>query len=244
MSFFGKIGKLITSPKGIGWALGGIGGLAAGAIFDQKRGQYRSNKDFINAAYRSAQQRQQIHEGDVREGTAEDLNARGLLTTGAVQPASKISAAMGGLAPSSTIGQRQQAEDSRELGLERSDLDQAHTRALNENNASYINDLVNTGVGVAKSAISLGSGLSDLGSVGNVASAAPSTDAQMSAIASQPLPGVQVTPSRIQGAYGFNDPSNFFGGIHPLNPLEAPGSSWNRKTTVNGAGGSNADFHL
>jgi hypothetical protein len=246
MSVLGKIGKIFT-PKSIGWALGGPAGLLAGAIFDQKRGQYRNTRSTIEDAYRSAQQRQLLHESDVRQGSAESLASRGLLTNGAVNPgASKIANAMGAqsgyLMPSSTIGQRQQAETSQQLGLERHDLDAAHTQALNENKASYINDLINTGVGAVKSAASFAGAGGDIPTSASIATGG--TQATMDAIAGQSIPGVQYAAPKIASAMGAANPDNWWGGIHGVDPLNTPGSSWNRKTTISAPGASNADFHL
>jgi len=231
----------------IGGAIGGVGGLVGGAIFDSKRNAYRKNRSYIQDAYKTAQQQQQLHEGDVRQGEAESLNARGLVTPGAVRPEqSKIAAAMGAqsgyLTPSSTIGEHQQAETNQQLGLERHELDSAYQQALRENKANYITDLVRTGVGAAQTAASIAGGVPN----GSVVTSAASTPAlpNVDAIANQPLPGVQYAPSRIQSAMGVNDPGAWAYGIHGLDPLGAPGSAWNRKDTVNGVGGSNFDFHL
>lgn len=207
-----------------------LGGIAVGnAIYKGISANQRKqrNKGYIQEAFRSARQKQETHEGDVRQGEAESLNARGLGTTGAVsRNPSRIAAAMakGGipalanLPPSTTLGGRVQTETNRELGLERRDLEQARDQALRENKAEYIDSLVGATTG----------GLLGLGQAYG---------------ASQDLAGM----SRIQAAMqpapaGINNPSNTWGGIDLLNPLHPAGGGGGR--TFNGAGLYNMDFHL
>jgi len=55
--------------------------------------------------------------------------------------------------------------------------------------------------------------------------------------------GTQLSP--IAAAMtGIDDPSNSWGGIHALDPLHAPGSSWNRQGQVVGRGQPNDAFNV
>lgn len=255
-----------------------LGALAAGrAIYGAVNANQKKqrNKGYIDEAYRSAQQRQRVKEGDVRQGTAESLASRGLLTSGAVRrttatpaapvmvPGSRILNAMrgaqfenakqglaqsGAIVASRTLGQRAQNENSREFALERSDLTAARNAAQRENKAEgfqgQFNSIINGATGIA-SAIGLSQQLGAGAQLSQSATDAARSD-QSDQIAALPIPGVQaIPPSRaIAGAMGIDNPNNWFGGIHGIRPLDAPGSSWNRKETLTGPGSPNYDFHL
>lgn len=215
-NFFSKVGSVYK--KGFELAAGGIGYQQ----YKRVKAQRDRGRSYIEDAYASASQRQSTHEGDVRQGERESLNARGLLTPGSNTGASLTAAAY---APR-TLGTRMQADTNRELGLERSDLDHAHTRAVDENKAEYLNNLINTGVGDAKMAAGIYTGGQTMGAF----SAMPSAPSGAPAPAFQ---GLMDGGSLIQGAYG--DVQGAFG-IHPL--------TGRPQGTQHGVGQPNYDFNV
>lgn len=192
------------------------------------------NKGYIEDAYRGAVQRQGVHETDVRQGTAESLNARGLMTPGAqfsqTAPSLTQSAYAGG--QPSTLGGQMEADTNRELGLERHDLDAAHSRALNENKADYLNSLVgaasNTAQGVMQ-AYGAGKTLGAMNDMGGAAPSAPSASVAAPAprLIDSVAPGTQMHPEtgEVVGALGY----------HPNSAMPQ---------TLSAYGQSNADFHV
>lgn len=203
------------------------------------------NKGYIDAAYRSAVQRQGVHEGDVRQGSAEELNARGLLQ-GGPQYASKtgsLTQSAYGAAPA-TLGAQQEADTNRELGLERQDLDSAHTQAKNENNAAYLNNLVGAAEGTASGILQAYGAKQTADATQQLTTA--TQNAQVNTIAQQPVPSVQVTPSAAPGisaAYNLN-PAHAFG-VDANDPHGTMGfGTPSPKATINGFGQSNSSFNV
>lgn len=216
-----KIGKLGSNL--IAMAFGGAGTVLGYNKYTSIKAQRDRSKGYIQDAYNSAVQRQGVHESDVRQGGAESLAARGLLPSGqqyASTSPSLTQTAYGGAVPS-TLGGQVQADTNRELGLERHDLNAAHTRALNENNADYLNNLTGAVVGAGQRAASL------------YTMGAYSGASRSASVASAALPSASMTTSGdanegslIQGAFG----------IHPL--------TGRPQGTVGGYGQSNSDFHV
>lgn len=172
------------------------------------------NKGYIEDAYRGALQRQSVHDQDVRQGTAESLNARGL-TAGAYD---------GG---GGTLGSRAASDVERELGFEHHDLDAAHTRARNENQADYVNNLVGAATGTAEgimSAYSAGQTMKATKALGG--GAAASSVAAPRLVDSVP-PGTQFHPAsgEVMGAFG----------LHPTTAMPQ---------TLSAYGQPNTDFHV
>lgn len=202
-----------------------------GAISGNQRRQRM--KGYINDAYRSALQRQNVHDTDVRQDTAESLNARGILSQGpqfTQTSPSLTQSAYGGGQPS-TLGGQMEADTNRELALEHHDLDASHTRALNENNADYANDLVGAATGTAQGimqAYSIGH-MPNLDSApgARTPTATPSPSATMSGDASEIPNGSQFHPQtgEVLGAYG----------LHPNSAMPQ---------TLSAYGQSNSDFHV
>jgi len=209
-------------------AIGGsavIGGVAKAVTGNQTK---QRNKGYIEDAYRSASQRQTVHENDVRQDSAESLNARGLLVPGQQftqrSPSSALTeTAYAGGTPS-TLGGQMQADTNRELGLERHDLDAAHTRAQNENNAAYMNDLVGAATGTAQGIMSAYGAHENVSAMGALdAKSSPSVSAPAP---SQMLSGGEDEMPMIQGAFG----------LHPLTAKP--------QGTQTGLGQMNATFHV
>lgn len=146
-------------------------------------------------------------------------------------------------APRSLAGQTQ-ADTERELGMEWRDLDHERTAsetgltlASQNRTISDVGAAVDTGVAVhsAQKSLAAGAGGAATGDYGK--SAYPG--------------GMFASPIVRASMTGVDDPGNWFGGIHGLDPLGAPGSSWNRKAqdggtsgTMLGTGQSNAEFHV
>lgn len=248
-NYFGRPNVPGESRGIIPLILGGlaVGGAAYKAISANQRKQRM--RGYIGQAFRSAQERQQVHEGDVRQGTAESLNARGLGSTGAVQPATVtrsspevlaqleaagappglISQAMRGKATTtqrapSTIGGRVQSETNRELGLERTDLLNARDQAYRENSADYFNELIGAGLQGAQGVAGAYGASQDLAAMQQL----------------QPQGGSKIRAAMM----GVDDPTNWYGGVNGVDPLNAPGSSWNPQTLNAVAGTRNYDFNL
>lgn len=219
-NFFSKVGNFYK--KGLELAVGGLGYQQ----YKRIKGQRDRGRSYIEDAYASASQRQAVHEGDVRQGERESLNARGLLTPGSNTGASLTASAY---APR-TVGERQQRDTNRELGLERSDLQHAHQRALDENQADYLNNLVGLGVNTAKTAAGIYSGGLTMGAFQSMPMAPSGTPTpQFQGIRdTMPLDG----GSMVGGAYGIR--GEF--GIDPL--------TGRPQGTVNGVGQRNSDFHV
>lgn len=178
--------------------------------------QKQRNKGYIGAAYRQASSRLDIGQAETRQGTAESMNARGMGGSSAIRSA--LSAAPTDLAEQSS------ANLTREFGFERSDLDNSYARAMDENKAGALN-------------AELGSLASGVQTAENVYGAGK----DLSALKNAPAGG----GSAIRQAFrtGIDDPANAWGGIHPVDPLGAPGSSWNRGTVV-GQGQPNSAFNV
>lgn len=219
--------------------------------------QKQRNKGYINDAYRSAQARQTLHEGDVRQGEMESLASRGIMSTADVPSTqSRIAAAMNPqsakISGATSLAGRDLLESDQGLALERHDLDAAHTQALNENKADALNaEIASLGQGaqgVVSAAGAAGdlSAMQKLGATGSVAAASPPAGnappaSSMDLNAPLDLSG----SSRIGAAMG-QGPGGHWGGIDAVSPLEHPDSNWNpnKGSTVNGAGAANSDFHL
>jgi hypothetical protein len=199
------------------------------------------NKGYIEDAYRGAVQRQNVHETDVRQNTAESLNARGLLSGGPqftqTSPSLTQSAYAGGTP--TTLGGQQEADTNRELALERHDLDAAHTRATNENKADYLNALVSAGTNTAQgimSAYGTSQTMAATSALGAGSPAAAGKAPAASGFVDSIPPGTQFHPTsgEVMGQFGFD--------AHTAMPQTQ--SAYAMRGTVPGVGQSNADFHV
>lgn len=142
--------------------------------------------------------------------------------------------------PRSLAGQTR-ANTEKELGAEWADLDQVRseqeagisTQASQEVGAS-ISAGVRTGVDVYNTGKAL------------AGDAAPIGDYGQSSYPGGMFGKQSLIRSKMVGMSGVEDPDNWFGGIHGIDPLDAPGSSWNRKGagTMIGHGEMNADFNI
>lgn len=218
----------------------GVGRAIVGAVQGNQTKQ--RNKGYINANYRLAKQRLSTNQALVRQNTAEALNARGLSPV--------VSAMRSGGTPH-TLGEQVQADTEQQLGLERQDLENQHDRALKENNASYINTLIASGVSGINSAVSAYTAGQDVNAL-RAGSAAANTAAADN-IAKMPVPGMELTPtggsSSILDAMrsGVAEPAHLgLGGVDVVNPLGHPDSAWNpNRRTFNGSPNlANSDFNV
>lgn len=213
----------------------GVGRAIYGAVDGNQKKQ--RNKGYIEDSYRTAKQRLGLKQAAGRQDAAEALGARGLTSGGDVN-ASPIQTAMmngqmtaQGAAPH-TIGAQLASDNAVQMGLESQDLEQQHSQAERENKANYTNTLIGSVLNGAQDAMGVYNAGKELG-----ASGTPSP------IKAAMIPQPSIT--------GIDNPGNWFGGIHGLDPLGAPGSSWNRAPSENGhgvqfnaSGESNADFHV
>lgn len=223
------------------WVAVAIGTAAVGgSVYKAVQGnqQKQTNKGFIEASYANAKQAQNTQQSYAAEGQAESLNQRGLATTGY----SPIHAAMsGGMigAPAQTpgtLGEQRMSDTTGQFQLEDASLDNERKQALQKNKVDYENTLIGSIVdgveGVA-------------GAVGDkqAMNAAPSSaSASASPAASMTLSGDSSNP-----VYDSMLTGGSFQGIHPVDPLNNPSSSWNvgagnAGTTRVGQGESNATF--
>lgn len=200
------------------------------------------NKGYINDAYRRQSQQLDITQAGAREDSAESLNARGLAQGGSVT-ASPIHAAMiDGLmratgAPN-TIGGQVQSNAGVQMGLERTDLDTQHSRALTANKVGYTNALIDAGVSGIGAGENVHSAMSDYAAAHPSTGTSPvdaATGAKADAISSglSPLAGPSYIPAAAPTP-GFNRAAvhslmlsaTSFDRIHPNNPLGDETSSW------------------
>lgn len=198
----------------------------------------QKNKGYISAAYRSANQKLGVQQQDVTQSNAESLVARGLGGGGGGGSAVRAAMVNGipvsqGPAPTDLAGQSR-TDLGKAFVSEQSDLDNSASRAQNENKAAGINAEIGSigqGIDTAESVYgagkTLGAGKTGAGVAPSVAPSSPSMT-------------------------GIDDPANSWGGIHVVDPLGAPGSSWNSSATrtayqggapVIGAGQPNFSFN-
>ncbi|MDB4876467.1 MAG: hypothetical protein JWM41_2913 [Gemmatimonadetes bacterium] len=223
----------------------GVGRAITGAI--QGNQQKQRTKGYINSQYGLASERLNTNQRNAGESERESLNARGLLG-GGVGPV-HAALASGAMPGATDLAGGALAQQARQFQLERSDLDTQHDYALKENNANYINTLIGSaasGIGSAASLYGDVKGLQDANAAGDAAS--------VDRIGSQPIPGVQVTPSSsgsvirtaMNAPRAQPDPlaTNSWGGIHPTDPLNHPSSNWyTGKKTTTALGQPNAMFN-
>lgn len=203
------------------------------------------NKGYIEDSYKTAKQRLELKQKYGRQDAAEGLAARGL-TGGGDVTASPIAAAMvngtmtaQGATPH-TLGAQQTADNAVQMGLETQDLEQQHSRAEVDNKAQYTNALISSGINGLQAGASIYGAHEDMNAL------------NASGALKQPITPSPIADAMKPSAVGIDNPSNWFGGVHGLNPLGAPGSSWNTQTasdsghgvSLNGAGMSNSDFHI
>lgn len=236
-----------------------IGGRIYSAISGNQRKQ--RNKGYIGESYRTAKQGLQVRQQNIRQGTTESLIARGL-TQGGVTPIQRAMA--GGAAgehrdyteglkgvdrlrnkaevdlwnkqhehlvhaapdPSSahTLGEQQQVDNDKQFQLEQTDLENQRNRAETENKADYLDTLVHAVTGVG----------SDVAQAYSVSQDKKMVD-EGKAAATSPIKSTMLS--------GAADGRNWAFGVVGNDPLNAPGSSWNRGRTVTGTGLTNDLFH-
>lgn len=216
------------------WVAVAIAGAATvyGAVDANQKKQ--KNKGYITDSFQTAQQRLALKQRAGRDDAASALAERGL-TGGGDVTASPIAAAMtsgtmqaqGGTPH--TLGAQITSDNAAQMGLETQDLEQQKTKAEHDNYDQYRGAVINSAV----QGISTGM---------NVSSAI----GQMRA----PSGGSAPIASAMAPQVGIDNPGNWFGGVHGLDPLNAPGSSWRAPSetshgvALNGAGMGNADFHV
>lgn len=206
------------------------------------------NKGYISAQFRAQSERMNVHHGDIRQSTNEDLNRRGLVGSNAdVAPSheaimgytpeqdrenmrrmrkggqtllgpSVLQAASG--APS-TLGGNVQKQLGHEFGLDRKELSDARDRALNENKADYLNAIV--------------------GAIGSGAQTATSVYGMGKDIGAMQSTGSSTIGSAMMG---IDDPGAAWGGINPVDPLGGANSAWNPSRAVVGVGQPNFSFRV
>lgn len=233
----------------------GAGIIRAGVGIAGARKEKRRKVGLIQQAYRNSADRLDSRQANVRQGTMESLAARGLLQGGqdAVgDDASELNSTDARitrpndfkagkslirqkLAPTTLSGQsRSDLED--ELGLEWKDLDFQRKSAESDAGAAAnaaVTSSIAAGIGTAANLYTAGRG--GLPSTSGAPAASPSLGFSGNEYGSGNM--IRETMS------GIEDSSNWFGGIHGLDPL-GPGSSWHRGGTVIGRGEQNADFNV
>lgn len=226
----------------------GVGRAAYGAIDANQKKQ--KNKGAISAAYRQKNTRLTNRQTDVDTSAGENLAARGLLQGGG--GASAIRAAMVGEKVVSTgpaptdLGGQARADLGKEFAYEREDLTQQEKQAQNANKAAGLNaeiGAVKAGVNTATQVYGMKGG----GAGADIASAAmpdigglPAAGFTPSAAPAGAGPSAYPMSAIRQVYSGIDDPNNSWGGIHPVDPLNHPTSSWNRV----GGGEANVDFNV
>lgn len=240
------------------------GVVRTGAGIIQNRKETRRKRGLIQEAYRNSADRLDTRQRGVREGENESLNARGLLQGGQedITASSELNSTDANVtrpgdegsraitrAPRTLAGQTQ-SDTEHELGMEWRDLDtqrrmgEADLKAAsNQRTANDIAGGIQTGASVFNAGKTMQAGGAIASAMGSGALDSLPTD----------MPGVSQLGngkgrlSPIQAAMtGVEDAGNWFAGVSGLDPLGAPGSSWNRKEqgTILGSGQSNAEFHV
>lgn len=215
-----------------------VGGSLWGAVEGNQTSQ--RNKGYIQASYLAAQKKLGLQQRATRDDTAGSLTSRGLTVSG-----NPIYSAMAGAAAPHTLGEQVQSDQEKQFTMENTSLDQQRDKALQTNSADRLNSYIGSGVGAIEGAMSAyGSGQEAKAAVGDTPGT-PNADA---------LGAVEKLPAASYGGASYNSPiasamsgaehpSNWFGGIPGSDPLNAPGSSWNRSTNV-AQGQSNAQFNV
>jgi hypothetical protein len=221
-----------------------LGALAVGnAIYKGISGNQtkQRNKGYIEGNYQMAKQSLQKRQSDIRQSTNEQLAARGL-AQGGLSPIARAMAANSGTYPDRpgvisqndrvppgglggtphTLGEQQQSDNDEQFRLEQVDVEQQREKAERENKADYIDTLVNAGTSGILGAMQGVNAGKELASINAPPAAASPIKATMT---------------------GIDDPANHWGGILSHDPLNGLGSSWNRNSTVSGAGLTNDQFH-
>jgi hypothetical protein len=250
-------------PRGSRGILGLIlGALAVGnAIYKGVSGNQRKqrNKGYIEENYQAAKQKVQRHQENVRQGTLESLEQRGL-AQGGLSPIQRAMASNGQQTPNVVPGSgikgiiqgvgQMAAADSPQGRVPVSQAGTPHTlgEQLQVDNDKQFGleqldlehqrsqaerenkaDYIDTLVGAVTSGVT--GGLQAYGASKELAA--------MKA----PEGGASASPIHASMT-GVDNPGNWWGGIHGGDPLNAEGSSWNRDRTVSGAGLTNDLFHV
>lgn len=196
-----------------------------GGAIDANQKKQR-NKGYIADAYTSSKQRLALQQTAGRQASAEALGARGLTSGGDVNTSPIATAMVGGEmtatgATPHTLGAQQASDNAVQMGLETKDLEQQRGQAEAENKAQYTSSLIGGALNGVNMAVGLHGAGQEIGAIKE--------------------------PSPIKAAMtGIDSPSNWFGGVHGINPLTAPGSTWNNGAAgvTNAHGEANADFHI
>lgn len=119
------------------WVAAAVG--SASAIYGAVNANQKKQRDkgYIDASYRNASEGLDTRQTLARQNAAESLNQRGILG-----PQSPIQRAMMPGASPTSLGDQVQADNEKQFGLERRDLDQQHDQASHENRAAYTDALV------------------------------------------------------------------------------------------------------
>lgn len=234
--------------------------LAAGAVrmgvgAYQNRKETRRKRGLVQQAYRNSADRLATRQEGVRQNTMESLNARGLLQGGdeQIDPSTERNSTDAAVTrpnegpgtpavrmPRTLAGQTR-ADTERELGLEWKDLDFDRRQSESDLKAAGQQQTVNDiAAGIQTGATVFGAGKM-MGARGG-GGAEYGTSSYPGGMFGKPR---QLSPIA-SAMSSVDDPANWFGGIHGLDPLNAPGSSWNRgggtSGTRLGAGQTNAEF--
>ena len=181
--------------------------------------QYKKQKGYLDAAYKSGQQRLGVRQGDVRESETESLDRRGLGTGSnvpfqAAMSSGGVPVQTSGVAPT-TLGTQGQSDLAKEFSIQSNDLTQQYNQAVNAAKAGRDNaeiGSIESGIGGAVDAYGLGKISSAMGSG---AGGLPAGVTQSSSGVDSPAP-----------SFGHQLAAASYMGIHPTDPLGHPGSAW------------------
>lgn len=254
------------------WIAVAIGGTAvAGGVYKAVSGNQRSqrNKGYIEENYQMSKKRLGRQQEDVRQATTEGLIQRGL-AQGGLTPIQRAMAG-GGAAPQKwdgkggvmgigknaaanqnathevaaayagtphTLGEQLQVDNDEQFRLEQVDLEQKRGQAERENRADYLDTLVDAGLGTAQGIAGAFGARADIKGIQQSRSeTANGSQVGIGGPANSPIQSAMMS--------GVDNPANHAFGVVGHDPLNAPGSSWNRKSrTVSGNGLSIDQFHV
>lgn len=180
------------------FALGGLAGLKIHGTKQRSRQTGRLIRD----AYESAQTKLGHQQQDIRQGTTESLNARGILTggSGSHAPAGSDRFAtegrLGETGAANTLGGQVERDLSGEFALERRDLWNQRQAAIKQNKADTMQGYVNDIAGTAQTA----AGFMAPGMGGPIAAAMGAGRSLGAVDASMTVPPT----GTIRGAFGLN----------------------------------------
>lgn len=243
---------LIALALGAGAARAGIGAW-------QNRKNVRRQRRLVQEAYRHSADRLTGQQGDIRHSAMESLAARGLLQGGnaeQIDPSTELNStdaritrpddfkkgpiAQAMRAPTTLAGQTR-ADLEGEFGLEWRDLDTQRKTAESDLKAAGQQgtiDAIASGISTAASVYSMGK------TMGAPTAAAAGGDYGTSSMPGGMFGAPKMSPVRTAMMRGAQDADSWWGGIQGLDPLNAPGSSWNPggAGTTLGVGQLNAEF--